>query len=294
MREGQGRGGGAAGRTLDPRGATQPQLLLSRGAATARSPGCCPDSMSVLSRSCQAHAGRCSNSWITRRCRPLPAEAYEFAEWKKVGVNIDYHVEVDGHYYSVPYAAGEKVTRGALHRAHRGVLLQGPTGGQSPALPPQGSPHHRGRAYADRPPPIRRVDPTTAHPLGREDRTGHRRGDPDHPASAGPTPNKASAPASASCAWARASARSAWRRPVGAHLPSAPVATRASSRFCARAWTAAPSHNSRVGAAHRPRQICGLGLLPLKPQTGDPPMLKHPTLDKLQTAAFVRYVPGAV
>jgi transposase len=35
--------------------------------------------------------------------RPLPAEAYEFAEWKKVGVNIDYHVEVDGHYYSVPY-----------------------------------------------------------------------------------------------------------------------------------------------------------------------------------------------
>jgi len=25
------------------------------------------------------------------------------AEWKKVGVNVDYHVEVDGHYYSVPY-----------------------------------------------------------------------------------------------------------------------------------------------------------------------------------------------
>jgi transposase len=35
--------------------------------------------------------------------RPLPAQPYVFAEWKKVRVNIDYHVEVDGHYYSVPY-----------------------------------------------------------------------------------------------------------------------------------------------------------------------------------------------
>jgi transposase len=35
--------------------------------------------------------------------RPLPAEPYEFAEWKKVRVNIDYHVEIEGHYYSVPY-----------------------------------------------------------------------------------------------------------------------------------------------------------------------------------------------
>ncbi len=36
--------------------------------------------------------------------RPLPAQSYEYAEWKRVRVNIDYHVEVDGHYYSVPYA----------------------------------------------------------------------------------------------------------------------------------------------------------------------------------------------
>jgi transposase len=34
---------------------------------------------------------------------PLPAHRYEFAQWKKVTVNIDYHVEVDHHYYSVPY-----------------------------------------------------------------------------------------------------------------------------------------------------------------------------------------------
>jgi transposase len=36
--------------------------------------------------------------------RPLPAQPYEYAEWKLVRVNIDYHVDVEGHYYSVPYA----------------------------------------------------------------------------------------------------------------------------------------------------------------------------------------------
>src|SRR5499426_1654665 len=35
---------------------------------------------------------------------PLPAQLYEYAEWKLVRVNIDYHVDVEGHYYSVPYA----------------------------------------------------------------------------------------------------------------------------------------------------------------------------------------------
>lgn len=33
----------------------------------------------------------------------LPQEAYELACWKKVTVNIDYHVDVNGHYYSVPH-----------------------------------------------------------------------------------------------------------------------------------------------------------------------------------------------
>jgi transposase len=35
--------------------------------------------------------------------KPLPALAYQFAEWKKATVNIDYHVELERHYYSVPY-----------------------------------------------------------------------------------------------------------------------------------------------------------------------------------------------
>jgi len=35
--------------------------------------------------------------------RPLPSIPYEYAECKKVRVNIDYHIEMEGHYYSVPY-----------------------------------------------------------------------------------------------------------------------------------------------------------------------------------------------
>ncbi|MCU1264926.1 MAG: integrase [Acidobacteria bacterium] len=36
--------------------------------------------------------------------RPLPAQAYEYAEWRKARVNIDYHIEVERHYYSVPHS----------------------------------------------------------------------------------------------------------------------------------------------------------------------------------------------
>ena len=40
--------------------------------------------------------------------RALPAQAYSYAEWKKVRVHIDYHVQVEGHYYSVPYTLVKK------------------------------------------------------------------------------------------------------------------------------------------------------------------------------------------
>lgn len=35
---------------------------------------------------------------------PLPAQPYQYAEWKKARAGIDYHVPVDGHFYSVPHA----------------------------------------------------------------------------------------------------------------------------------------------------------------------------------------------
>jgi transposase len=36
--------------------------------------------------------------------KPLPATRYQYAEWIKAKVGIDYHMEVDRHYYSVPHS----------------------------------------------------------------------------------------------------------------------------------------------------------------------------------------------
>jgi transposase len=41
--------------------------------------------------------------------RALPVTRFEIPEWRlNAGVNIDYHVEFDGHYYSVPYPLVQK------------------------------------------------------------------------------------------------------------------------------------------------------------------------------------------
>lgn len=42
--------------------------------------------------------------------KPLPVERYRYIDFKRPTVNIDYHVEVDYHFYSVPYQlSGKKV-----------------------------------------------------------------------------------------------------------------------------------------------------------------------------------------
>lgn len=35
--------------------------------------------------------------------KPLPATPYDYAEWRERTVSLDYHVEIDRHYYSVPH-----------------------------------------------------------------------------------------------------------------------------------------------------------------------------------------------
>ena len=57
--------------------------------------------------------------------RPLPAVRMPIARFKPARVNIDYHVELDGHYYSVPHAlVGEpvelRITAGTVEVLHGG------------------------------------------------------------------------------------------------------------------------------------------------------------------------------
>jgi len=60
--------------------------------------------------------------------KPLPATRYEFGQWKTARVNIDYHIEVERHYYSVPYAlvhqnVDARLTADTLEILHRGVRV---------------------------------------------------------------------------------------------------------------------------------------------------------------------------
>jgi transposase len=56
---------------------------------------------------------------------PLPGEPYEYAEWKIATVNIDYHIDVDRHYYSVPHSLIKKrldvrITERTIECFHKG------------------------------------------------------------------------------------------------------------------------------------------------------------------------------
>ena len=60
--------------------------------------------------------------------RPLPPTAYEFATWKKAKVHLDYHVEIERSYYSVPYAligktVEARITANAIEVFHRQSLV---------------------------------------------------------------------------------------------------------------------------------------------------------------------------
>jgi transposase len=55
----------------------------------------------------------------------LPAEPFVYAEWRRRRVGLDYHVEVDGHYYSVPHRllreqVEARVTARTVELFHRG------------------------------------------------------------------------------------------------------------------------------------------------------------------------------
>lgn len=57
--------------------------------------------------------------------KPLPAWPFEYCEWAKARINIDYHAEVDHHYYSAPHAlvheeVEARITATTVELLHRG------------------------------------------------------------------------------------------------------------------------------------------------------------------------------
>ena len=60
--------------------------------------------------------------------RPLPVTRYQYGEWKRARVNIDYHVEVDHHWYSVPYQLTQheveiRATASTIEIFHKGTRV---------------------------------------------------------------------------------------------------------------------------------------------------------------------------
>jgi transposase len=59
---------------------------------------------------------------------PLPSGPYAYAEWKRCRAGLDYHVEVQGHFYSVPYrlvreVIEARITDQAIELFHRGTRV---------------------------------------------------------------------------------------------------------------------------------------------------------------------------
>lgn len=57
--------------------------------------------------------------------KPLPTTRYEYADWKKARVNIDYHVSVDHHSYSVPFGLCHKEVDARLTASTVEILYDG-------------------------------------------------------------------------------------------------------------------------------------------------------------------------
>jgi len=60
--------------------------------------------------------------------RELPPTSYEYADWKRCRVNLDYHVEIDKHFYSVPFrllreGVEARITAKTVEIFHRGKLV---------------------------------------------------------------------------------------------------------------------------------------------------------------------------
>ena len=59
---------------------------------------------------------------------PMPPTAYEYADWKRCRVNLDYHVEIAKHFYSVPFhllrqEVEARITAKTVEIFHRGKLV---------------------------------------------------------------------------------------------------------------------------------------------------------------------------
>ncbi len=129
-------------------------------------------------RPMKGYGGRSRRDLFEQFDRPalqaLPAERFVHADWLQARVNIDYHVEVDRHYYSVPLSARARDARRPPLGDH-GRDLPARHADLGPSAQPSAGPaHHGGRAHAESASRASGMESVAPRALGRHDRPGDR------------------------------------------------------------------------------------------------------------------------
>ena len=90
------------------------------------------DCVTKINAKVMKHLKQSRNDLFASLDRPalkgLPSERYQYAEWKRCTVAPDYHVEVDDHYYSVPFGllretVEARFTDGTIEVFHKGQRI---------------------------------------------------------------------------------------------------------------------------------------------------------------------------
>ncbi|GAB6051947.1 hypothetical protein JCM17960_25360 [Magnetospira thiophila] len=114
------------------------------------------EQLEVLNRRVSKHLDASRRQLFEELDRPalkaLPAEPFEYAEWKQRRAGIDYHVEVGKHFYSVPHALVKqtlwaRITERSVEIFHKGkrvaVHMRGPGNRRHTTVPEHMPSSHR-------------------------------------------------------------------------------------------------------------------------------------------------------
>lgn len=96
--------------------------------------------------------------------KALPDQPYEYAQWKKARVGIDYHIAFEYHYYSVPHRYLKQEVDCRITKSSIQCFLKGKLIAAHPRC------YRKGRAYAQIASRIRAVDTRKAYSLGQTNR----------------------------------------------------------------------------------------------------------------------------
>jgi transposase len=193
--------------------------------------------------------------------RPLPQQRYEYAEWKVARVGVDYHVEIDGHYYSVPCQHARVQVDVRVTKATVEIFQRGQRIASHALLHLQGTAYDDRRAHARSAPRSRWLERRHADHAGRRHWTALRGAGRANAAPAAPSP--ASVP---QLPWRAVAGPAIRRRASGGRVRPCTQAQRRELEECAGHPQERPRPAAAGRAARREKRSAAAGRNRLRPQ----------------------------